>query len=427
MKTQMVNFSKTFGLLILLLGFIFLVRFYTLVLPKASFPLNLKWQTTLGSLTHTSPAYKNELVLFPTYSVFSTHWYGIDADTGQVAWSRAGGGGDLIRCLTSERVLISPDLPGRIMALKTNTGEVSWIKDWSAAETCREALVFARGRRGTYGVLNILNGHEFWWGVGLPPNYDYPISNVNSPPSVVTEDTTYIIDAIRGVVAIDKKTGDEKWVYHPEHKIQWFPLLTLSSVAMLDGIGYVITSDATLRAFDLQTGQDLGYWQPKAFDLVKWPNCLMLPPLPVCVLFQNQPGLIASDNTLFVSFGDGILYAFNSEPSYPPLIYERQNFSWLTILLVIGLVSGVVFLVIKKTFRTSITVIIWSIIFFYLGFAVMGVAIWVLTQNGGMALAGANLVGLIFTPFGAMYGLIIESRRSKKMATKSSSFQNGAT
>lgn len=417
--SALLGFSKILGLLILLLGFIFSVRFCTSVLPETSFPLNLKWQTTLGNWTHVSPAYQNGLVIFPTYNLFSTEWYGIEATTGRIAWSQSGEGSDLIRCLTSEYMVISPDLPGRIMTLKTNTGEVSWIKDRSAAKACQESFVFARGTRGTYGVLDIATGHDLWWGIDPPSNYDYPLSNIKVSPTIVVDDTTYTSDTMKGVTALDQKTREVKWIYHPEHKVQGFPLLTLSSVAILDGIGYIITSDAALRAFDLQTGQELGYWQPKSFDLLKWPNCFMLPPLPGCILFQNQPDLGVSDNTLFVSFGDGILYAFTrDEQPYPRLIYEHQNFSWLTILLFVGILSGVVFLVTKGIFGTSVIMVIWSIIFFYVGFVVMGVAVWVLTQNGLIALFGANVVGLQFAAFGAMYGLVVVSRNSKKKVAK---------
>jgi outer membrane protein assembly factor BamB len=127
-------------------------------------------------------------------------------------------------------------------------------------------------------------------------------------PPIVTTDTMYLSALSDGVVAFDRATYNVKWVYQPQAKIQWIPPNTLSPVAILDGIGYVIFSDATLRAFDLETGQELGYWQLRLFDLWHWPICTF-PPIPDCV-GTARAGLATSDDTLFVSFGDGRVYAF---------------------------------------------------------------------------------------------------------------------
>ena len=134
----------------------------------------------------------------------------------------------------------------------------------------------------------------------------------------MTDDTIYIADAGEhpfpsGVIALDRATYTVKWKYQPQHKLPGFSLITLSPVAIFDGVGYVIFSDATLRVFDLETGQELGYWQPQGLDLMFWPGCtLPFPQLPNpfdCV-HSSGVGMATSDDTLFVSFGDGKLYAF---------------------------------------------------------------------------------------------------------------------
>ena len=134
----------------------------------------------------------------------------------------------------------------------------------------------------------------------------------------VTQDTIYIADSsedgyVEGVTALDRATYTVKWKYQPQHKLPGFSLITLSPVAIFDGMGYVIFSDATLRAFDLETGQELGYWQPQGLDLMFWPGCtLPLPqlPNPFDCIHSSGVGMTTSDDTLFVSFGDGKLYAF---------------------------------------------------------------------------------------------------------------------
>jgi outer membrane protein assembly factor BamB len=123
-------------------------------------------------------------------------------------------------------------------------------------------------------------------------------------PPMVTTDTMYLSAFDKGVVAFDRTNYDIKWIYQPAPSDSLNPL---APIAILNGVGYVIFSDATLRAFDLQTGEELGYWQPDTGDLWFWPIC-PFPPL-LCVR-SARAGLATSDDTLFVSFGNGKLYAF---------------------------------------------------------------------------------------------------------------------
>lgn len=137
----------------------------------------------------------------------------------------------------------------------------------------------------------------------------------------VTEDAIYIADGtedgyVEGVAALDRATYAVNWKYQPKHKLPGLSLITLSPVAIFDGIGYVIFNDATLRAFNLETGQEVGYWQPQGLDLLFWPGCtLPIPrlPNPFDCVHSSGVGMATSDDTLFVSFGDGKLYAFGKE------------------------------------------------------------------------------------------------------------------
>ena len=116
----------------------------------------------------------------------------------------------------------------------------------------------------------------------------------------------------KGWPPLDRNTFEVKWVYRPPSKRSWYPLITLSQVAILNDTGYVIFSDATLRAFDLDTGKELGYWQPDTLALLNWPICT-----PFVILGCNKDskvGLATSDDTLFASFGDGKVYAFSQIP-----------------------------------------------------------------------------------------------------------------
>lgn len=137
----------------------------------------------------------------------------------------------------------------------------------------------------------------------------------------VTKDVIYIADGtedgyVEGVAALDRATYTVKWKYQPKHKFPGLSLITLSPVAIFDGIGYVIFDDATLRAFNLETGQEIGYWQPQGLDLLFWPGCtLPIPrlPNPFDCVHSSGVGMTTSEDTLFVSFGDGKLYAFGKK------------------------------------------------------------------------------------------------------------------
>ncbi len=125
-------------------------------------------------------------------------------------------------------------------------------------------------------------------------------------PPTVTTDTMYLSAHFAGIVAFERDGYNIKWVYQPQAAD---PLNPLSPIAILNGVGYIIFSDATLRAFDLETGQELGYWQPQTNDLWSWPICTF-PYINVMCVGSARAGLATSEDTLFVSFGDGKLYAF---------------------------------------------------------------------------------------------------------------------
>jgi outer membrane protein assembly factor BamB len=200
-----------------------------------------------------------------------------------------------------------------------NSGSLLYVVDPKSGRLAHSfekvAIAPAEGIRGpTY----LVDKGEFFIGgtvldakTGQTLHREDRFSALTSP--TVTEDTIYISDSTErpgasGVVAMDRTNYTIKWKYEPQHKLPWLPLVTLSPVEILDGVGYVILSDATLRAINLETGQELGYWQPGVLDLLFWPVCAVTP-VPGCVE-STGVGITTSENMLFVSFGNGKLYAF---------------------------------------------------------------------------------------------------------------------
>jgi len=357
------------------------LRFILLTHPAASFPLKLKWQTDLGSSTYERPAYQNGLVLFPANTFIGSHWYGIDASTGQEIWSQRVRRNSFLRCVTTKYLVVSGS--EALLTLDINDGKVVWERERAYTATCSEDMVFYSGvPRDSARAVSIENGQILWdfydemrsrvelkkfttagtliynpdaeqliagGGVTIEPTSGkmlrvFAPSFVAYPPledgrgniyvvdrgelfvggtvrdaqtgeiihkegrystgtsPTVTLDTMYLVSGSQ-IIAFDRGTYDVKWIYSPTVNYT-----ALSPVTILDEVGYVIYSDATLRAIDLETGQELGYWQPGILDRWFWPVCSPFPFL--CIADETGVGMTISEDTLFVSFGDGKLYAF---------------------------------------------------------------------------------------------------------------------
>lgn len=367
--------------LILVLFLCWSGRFLLFIRPTASVPLNLKWQIDLGRSTYERPVYQNGLVLFPANTILSSHWYGIEATSGQIVWSQRVRRNSFRRCLTDEYLIVSGS--SSFIVLQPLTGRFIWSLERANTADCSESSVFVIVPRLDLYALNISTGQVIWptttpyqtfrsviynhetkeviaggavivdpasgrllrtfdpLFVGYPPEEQgrgpvYIIDNnqlfvggtvrdaqtgeiihkeviygTNIVPTV-TADTMYL-SSRNSVIAYDRTNYEIKWVYSVEPIGGLIPIPALSPIMVLDGVGYVIYSDVSLRAIDLETGQEVGYWQPGLLERFAWPICVPTS-FPFCTPTTGV-GMSASEDTLFVSFGDGKLYAFGKRPS----------------------------------------------------------------------------------------------------------------
>jgi outer membrane protein assembly factor BamB len=116
--------------------------------------------------------------------------------------------------------------------------------------------------------------------------YDLPLLN----------EVLYISTSL-SVVAFDTVACQPRWEYQPQGSLGRKRPEVVSNPAVLNGVVYAIFSDATLRAIDQQSGMEVGYWQA---DAVKYS-------------FRDNsaiPGVVASNDMVIASFGNGQLYAF---------------------------------------------------------------------------------------------------------------------
>jgi outer membrane protein assembly factor BamB len=97
--------------------------------------------------------------------------------------------------------------------------------------------------------------------------------------------------------AVSLQTGEPVWTYQAKEGVG-----AISGVAVMDGTGYAVFSDGTLRAFDLETGhmnvilksEALYYWAVDDAEVF------------------SIPSVAATDDHLFVSFGCSTLYALQT-------------------------------------------------------------------------------------------------------------------
>ncbi len=242
----------------------------------------------------------------PRYSIWAA-----DLATGQDIWKgtepHKGFSGFIYSPETDQIIADESNVPGYMYIIEASSGLIN-----RSIEMRLYAPEDGNGDRGSMylidrnelfisgNVLNVQTGDlihkEERYGSRLPPT--------------VTSDTMYLPALEDGVVAFDRVNYDVKWLYSsPAPKYGSDSIYTISNVAILDDIGYIIFSDATLRAFDLETGQEIGYWQPSKEDLMDWRVCTYPNPRSDCIE-SARAGLTISEDTLFVSFGDGKLYAF---------------------------------------------------------------------------------------------------------------------
>lgn len=112
-------------------------------------------------------------------------------------------------------------------------------------------------------------------------------------------DNVHFLYGNDGLIALDTTDFTTKWIQYRGH-FDYFSLepKIVSNVTIFNEAAYLIFSDATLRALDLDDGREIGRWQ--AHDVVSSENEII-------------PGLARSAEMLFVTLGKNRLYAFGRQ------------------------------------------------------------------------------------------------------------------
>ena len=114
----------------------------------------------------------------------------------------------------------------------------------------------------------------------------------------------YLRTDIGTVKAVDLDTMSQKWEYIPQESSGNKKPEIISNVSVLGTTGYAIADDATLRAFSIDTGEEIGWWQSSY--VADWRNTNQF--------YVTIPG-VSTDNSshLYVTFGEEKLYSFTNK------------------------------------------------------------------------------------------------------------------
>jgi len=220
----------------------------------------------------------------------------LDVATGETKWRNTTMPGYSFRVFYDERtdrVLVTSDTfyvldaqTGHILSATENKG------DWTPAD-CFNELQIHEGRLYCETIV-----------------FDGATGKLMTMTEILTEDylwfppiisgTMYVRTLTGAVAAMNIDTMGLKWEYRPAAQSNNKSAEVISKVVVVGAHGYAIADDATLRAFDLDTGKEVGWWQ--APYVADWRSR--------DYIFAIIPAVAPDGQHLYATFGDQTLYAF---------------------------------------------------------------------------------------------------------------------
>jgi outer membrane protein assembly factor BamB len=225
-------------------------------------------------------------------SIFSTY----DLETGQMLWQNG----------VDQRSAIYYDARNQSLVTvpSANVGNHYWL-DPDSGEILRIKPMALRSQAMTTALVE--NGKLYYGAfvidaatatpVCIHPEYAGSFNPGDLAYDLPLLDDVVYISTSSSVVAFDTIACQPKWEYQPQRGGRWRRSEVVSNPAILNGVVYAIFSDATLRAIDQQSGQEIGYWQAEAVKYSRGDDSAV-------------PGVVVSGDTLIASFGNGQITAF---------------------------------------------------------------------------------------------------------------------
>lgn len=119
---------------------------------------------------------------------------------------------------------------------------------------------------------------------------------------LIKSNTMYLRSDMGTIKAVDLNTMTLKWEYLPQKNGEEINPEIISNISVMGTTGYAIADDATLRAFDIYSGEEVGWW--KSPYVADWRTTDQV--------YITIPGVSTNGlSQLYVSFGDNKLYTFS--------------------------------------------------------------------------------------------------------------------
>lgn len=232
-----------------------------------------------------------------TVYVSSQRWVtALEAATGLIKWRNSSLPGYSFQVLydkEADRVIVPAD---KYYLLDAQTGKaltVAEVDPYNDPGDCYRDLQLYKGQLYCGpAVYDATTGQLLSWNDFGANNYLWI--------SPIISDTLYLATDAGTVKAVDIETMAQKWEYKPQPRTGSDSPEIISKVAILGSTGYAIADDATLRAFDVTSGNEIGWWQ--ATYVADWRTGTWE--------YVTIPGVASDGQRLYATFGDKTLYAF---------------------------------------------------------------------------------------------------------------------
>ena len=207
----------------------------------------VKWKFKAEGAVTTSPALADGLIYFGSQD---GNLYALNSESGEKVWGfHTESPIDSSPAISNGLVYFQSN-DGFTYALDAKSGTLKWKAETgpdrpidfdflSSSPTVQDHIVYIGGNNGKMYALNADTGAEIWAVDALGPN------SIRSSPAVIG-DTVYFT-AESKLLALDKKTGKEKWAFKANS-------ITRSSPSVGEGLVVFGDNTSTIYAVDSETG-----------------------------------------------------------------------------------------------------------------------------------------------------------------------------
>jgi eukaryotic-like serine/threonine-protein kinase len=158
--------------------------------------------------------------------------FAIDIKTGKEKWRFKAGGNIRSHAISGEQIYFS-DADGKLYSANKNTGQLIWkatkISKVGSALAVDKGIIYYGGRDNLLYAVEAKSGEEKW---------RFKAGGFCSAP-VIAGEVVYFVSADKFLYAVENATGQEKWKYKSQNPLSLSPIITDSTIFLLDDDGFM--------------------------------------------------------------------------------------------------------------------------------------------------------------------------------------------